>query len=60
MAIDPDELMSQSALGDIAAAKGNKDEAHAAWQAALGIAQQLEPDAQPSYVPELEKKLKAE
>ncbi|MGB6193748.1 MAG: glycosyltransferase family 39 protein [Terracidiphilus sp.] len=58
-AIDPHELMSQSALGDIAAAKGNKDEAHAAWQAALGIAQELEPDAQPSYVPELEKKLKA-
>ncbi len=57
VAVDPTELLSQTALGDIAAAKGNKDEARAAWQAALGIAQQLEPDAQPSYVPDLEKKL---
>ncbi len=58
VAIDPNELMSQSALGNIAAAKGNKDEARAAWQSALEIAKQLEPDAQPSYVPELEEKLK--
>ncbi len=58
VAIDPNELMSQSALGNIAAAKGNNDEARAAWQAALEIAKQLEPDAQPSYVPELEEKLK--
>jgi Dolichyl-phosphate-mannose-protein mannosyltransferase len=57
VAIDPNELLSQMALGDIAAAKGNKDEAQKAWQAALVIAKQLEQDAQASYVPDLEKKL---
>jgi hypothetical protein len=57
VAIDPTELMSQTALGDIAAAKGLKDEAKTAWQAALAMAEQLEPDAQVSYVPELEAKL---
>ncbi len=55
VAIDPNELVSRMALGDIAAAKGNKDEAHAAWQAALGLAQQLEPGAQSSYVPRLKR-----
>jgi len=55
--IDPTEIMSQTALGNIAAAAGNKDEARKAWQAALTAAQQLEPDAQPSYVPDLQKKL---
>ncbi len=57
VATDPNELLSQMALGDIAAAKGNKDEARTAWQAALEIARQLEPDAQASYVPGLKEKL---
>ncbi len=56
-AIDPDELLSQTALGDASAAIGQKDEARTAWQAALAIARQLEPDAQASYVPDLEEKL---
>lgn len=56
-AIDPDELLSQTALGDTSAAIGQKDEARTAWQAALAIAKQLEPDAQASYVPDLEEKL---
>jgi tetratricopeptide (TPR) repeat protein len=58
VAIDPEEIMSQTALGDAAAALGQKDEARKAWQSALESARQLEPDAQESYVPDLERKLK--
>ena len=58
VAIDSGELISQTALGDISAALGLKDEARKAWQAALASAKQLEPDAQVSYIPDLEAKLK--
>ena len=58
VAIDPAEIMSQTVLGDSAAALGQKDEARAAWNAALAEARKLEPDAQVSYVPDLEEKLK--
>jgi predicted negative regulator of RcsB-dependent stress response len=58
VAMDPTEITSQTTLGDAAAAAGQKDEARAAWTAALNAAKQLEPDAQPSYVPDLEAKLK--
>jgi hypothetical protein len=58
VAIDPAEIMSQSVLGDSAAALGQKDEARIAWNAALAEARKLEPDAQVSYVPDLEEKLK--
>jgi len=58
VAIDPTEIMSQTALGDSAAALGQKDEARKAWQAALVEAKKLEPDAQLSYVPDLEEKFK--
>jgi len=57
-AIDPTEIMSQTALGDSAAAMGQRDEARKAWEAALAEAKKLEPDAQVSYVPDLEEKLK--
>ncbi len=57
VAIDPEEILSETALGNSAAALGQKDEARRAWQAALTSAKRLEPDAQVSYVPELEKKL---
>ena len=56
--IDPDEVMSQTVLGDTAAALGRKEEAREAWTAALKSARKLEPDAQLSYVPDLEEKLK--
>jgi tetratricopeptide (TPR) repeat protein len=56
--IDPEEIISQTALGDIAAALGQKDEARKAWMAALANAHQLEPEAQVSYIPDLEAKLK--
>lgn len=58
VAIDPTEIASQTALGNASAALGRKDEARTAWTAALNEAKKLEPDAQPSYVPELEAKLK--
>ena len=58
VAIDPAEIISQAALGDISAAMGQKDEARKAWQAALASAKQMEPDAQESFIPELEGKLK--
>lgn len=59
VAIDPDEILSQTARGDAAAALGQKEEARQAWTAALAAARQLEPGAQESYVPDLEKKLKS-
>lgn len=58
VAIDPEEIISQTALGDISAALGKKDEARQAWQAAIDSAKRLEPDAQVSYIPDLEAKLK--
>ena len=58
VALDPTELISQTTLGDAASALGQKDEARTAWTAALNLAKQLEPDAQPAYVPDLEAKLK--
>jgi hypothetical protein len=58
VAIDPDEITSQTALGDIAASLGQKEQARQAWQAAMASAMQLEPPAQVSYVPDLEQKLK--
>lgn len=57
VAIDPEEISSQGALGESAAGLGNKDEARAAWQAALASVRRLEPDAQLSYAPDLEAKL---
>lgn len=56
-AIDPEEVISQTAHGDAAAAAGLKDEARAAWQAAMKTVQMLEPEAQLSYVPGLQEKL---
>jgi hypothetical protein len=58
VAIDPNEILSQTVLGDSAAALGQKDEARKAWQAAIDSARQLEPDAQVAYIPDLEAKLK--
>jgi 4-amino-4-deoxy-L-arabinose transferase-like glycosyltransferase len=57
VAMDPTEIMAQTARGDAAGALGMKDEARKAWTAALTEAKKLEPDAQVSYVPELEGKL---
>ncbi|MGD0631100.1 MAG: glycosyltransferase family 39 protein [Terracidiphilus sp.] len=56
--LDPEEIISQTALGDISAALGMKEEARRAWQAGIDSAKRLEPDAQVSYIPDLEAKLK--
>jgi 4-amino-4-deoxy-L-arabinose transferase-like glycosyltransferase len=53
-----DNLFTQTALGDAAEAAGDKQTAKTAWQAALQIAQRLEPGAQSSYIPDLESKIK--
>jgi hypothetical protein len=58
VAIDPEEVASQTALGDAAASLGQKDEARKAWLAAIASVRQMEPEAQVSYIPDLEKKLK--
>jgi len=58
VAIDSEEIISQTVLGDVTAALGQKDEARQAWQSAIASARRLEPDAQPSYIPDLEAKLK--
>ena len=58
VAIYPEDILSQTALGDAAAALGQKEQARQAWQAAIDSARQMEPDAQLSYIPDLERKLK--
>jgi 4-amino-4-deoxy-L-arabinose transferase-like glycosyltransferase len=57
-ALYPEDILSQTALGDAAAALGEKEQAREAWQAAIDSARQMEPDAQVSYIPDLERKLK--
>jgi hypothetical protein len=57
-AIDPGGVLAQTALGDAAIALGKKDEARAAWEAAIHNAGALEPDAQVSFIPDLQTKLK--
>lgn len=54
----PDNLFTETALGDAAAAVGDKQKAETAWQAAMQIAKRLEPGAQSSYIPDLESKIK--
>jgi hypothetical protein len=58
VAIDPEGIDAETALGDAAARAGQKDEARKAWQAAIASAKQLEPDLQGSYISDLEGKLK--
>jgi 4-amino-4-deoxy-L-arabinose transferase-like glycosyltransferase len=56
--LDTTEIVSQTARGDIAIAMGEKEEARRAWMAAIASARRLEPDAQVSYIPDLEAKIK--
>ncbi len=57
VALQPDNLLAQMALGDAQTALGDKESARAAYELALAAAHRLEADAQPLYVPGLEKKL---
>jgi hypothetical protein len=56
-AIAPGDMFAEMALGDAEAANRNREAARTAWQSALAAAQELEPEAQASYVPGLEARL---
>jgi 4-amino-4-deoxy-L-arabinose transferase-like glycosyltransferase len=58
VAITPENLFAETALGDAAAESSDRHTAETAWLAAIQVAQQLEPDAQVSYIPDLESKIK--
>ena len=58
VAIDPQDLRGQMALGNVAEALGQKDEARQAWTTALQLAKNLDPEAQAGIVLDLQEKLK--
>jgi len=55
---EPQNVLTQTALGDAQTALGDKRSARAAYELALTAAHKLEADAQPLYVPDLEQKLR--
>jgi 4-amino-4-deoxy-L-arabinose transferase-like glycosyltransferase len=57
VAWQPENLLAQTALGDAQTALGDKESARAAYELALVAAHRLEADAQPLFVPDLERKL---
>jgi len=57
VALQPENLLAQTALGDARTASGDKNGAQAAYELALAAAHRLEADAQPLFVPDLEQKL---
>lgn len=54
----PDQLYPEWALGDAAAALGKKDEARAAYQAAIVAAKKLDPQRQAEYTQQIEASIK--
>ena len=56
--LSPDNLYAQMALGDVAAATGKKDEARAAYNAAIAAANKLEGERRDEYVKYIEGNLK--
>ena len=57
VALQPENLLAQTALGDAQTASGDKTSAQAAYESALAAAHKLEADARPLFVPDLEQKL---
>ena len=57
VSLQPEDLLAQMALGDAQTAVGDKDSARAAYELALAAAHRLEAEAQPLFVPDLERKL---
>ena len=57
VAVDPGDLAAETSLGDAAAATGQIVEARAAIESAILAAKRLPPDAQKSYLPDLQTKL---
>jgi tetratricopeptide (TPR) repeat protein len=57
VALAPDSVTTQSALGDALTALNRSDEARAAYQRALELARTVEPEFQVSWIPTLEAKI---
>ena len=57
VALQPQNVLTQTALGDAQMALGDKSSARAAYELALAAAHRLEADAQPLFLPDLEQKL---
>jgi 4-amino-4-deoxy-L-arabinose transferase-like glycosyltransferase len=57
VAIDPDELKAQMALGDTLTALGRKAEAKPAYEKALQIASTMEPSAKAEWLPQIRAKM---
>jgi hypothetical protein len=57
VALQPQNVLTQTALGDAQMALGDKSSARAAYELALAAAHRLEADAQPLFVPDLKQKL---
>jgi tetratricopeptide (TPR) repeat protein len=57
VALQPENLLAQMALGNAQTALGDKKSARAAYELALAAAHRLEAYAQPLFVPDLEQKL---
>ena len=58
VALQPENLLTQTALGDAQMASGDKSSARTAYELALAAAHRLEANAQPLFVPDLEQKLR--
>ena len=59
VAIAPGNLFAETALGNAEAASGDTQDARLAWQTAIQTASHLEADAQPSYIPDLQARIKS-
>ncbi|HEY3703800.1 MAG TPA: phospholipid carrier-dependent glycosyltransferase [Terracidiphilus sp.] len=57
VSLQPQNLLAQMALGDAQTALGDSNSAQATYELALAAAHRLEADAQPLFVPDLERKL---
>jgi len=57
VALQPENVLTQTALGDAQKALGDRSSARAAYALALAAAYRLEPDVQPQFVPRLKRKL---
>jgi len=58
VALQPQNVLTQTALGDAQTALGDKSSARAAYELALAAAHRLDAYAQPLFVPDLEQKLR--
>ncbi len=57
VALAPNSVMTQAALGDVLTALNRFDEARPVYQRALELAKTVEPEFQVSWIPTLEAKL---